>query len=149
MRKHKTLHERLWAKITQGGPDDCWPWTGGTAGKGYGTLKKLVDGKWKTQYAHREVLIETSGSPPTPLSHALHSCDNPICCNPKHLSWGTNSINRREARDRLHNQGKQKLLPDQVERIRVDPRIYADIAADYNIHRDTVARIKQNRSWLP
>lgn len=146
-RTSKPLEQRLWAKVTKAGPDDCWLWTGALAGKGYGHLRKLVDGKWKSTYAHREVLIQEKGEPPEPDSQGLHSCDTYACCNPAHLSWGNNSKNRREARDRLHNQGNQKLIPDQVAAIRLDSRTHVEIAKSYGVHFDTVARIKQGRSW--
>jgi len=148
-RKQRPFSERLWSFIQKGNPDECWPWTGGTAGKGYGTLRKKVEGKWKQAYAHREVLRLTVGEPSFPKAHALHSCDNPICCNPAHLAWGTNSKNRREARDRLHNQGNQKLTPDQVEMIRAMSGAYPSIAAKFGVHFDTVAKIKRNVSWKP
>jgi hypothetical protein len=148
-RKTKSLEERLWGLIDKKAENECWPWLGGTVPKGYGTIKVLIDGKWKTSYAHREILKLSKGVPITPRTHALHSCDNPRCCNPQHLHWGTNSKNRREARDRLHNQGNQKLTPQQVDVIRNDSRTYQEIANDYFLHRDTIARIKQKRGWLP
>lgn len=94
-RKRKPLEERLWALIDRSTPDACWPWLGGKAGKGYGTIRKEVNGHWRTAYAHREILRITKGDPPDLNAHALHSCDNPGCCNPAHLSWGTNSQNRK------------------------------------------------------
>ena len=149
MRKRKSLEERLWGLVDRRSENECWPWLGGCVPKGYGTIRVFVDGKWRNSYAHREVLKLNKGEPPTTTSHALHSCDNPGCCNPAHLSWGTNSMNRREARDRLHNQGNQKLTPKQVKAIKQDPRIYQEIADSYSVHRDTIARIKQKRAWLP
>ena len=147
-RKIKSLEERLWGLVDKQADHLCWPWIGGTVPKGYGTIKVFTDGKWKTSYAHREILKLVKGAPSTNSEQALHSCDNPNCCNPKHLNWGSNSTNRREARDRLHNQGNQKLTLSQADSIRQDPRIYQEIANEYSIHRDTVARIKQKRGWL-
>lgn len=146
-RKTKSLEERLWMKIHKTGPDDCWLWTGGTVPKGYGTIKKYINGKWQTVYAHREILRLVKGEPSHTEQQALHSCDNAGCCNPSHLNWGTESQNRCEARDRLSNQGKQKLELHQVNNIRKDVRLYKEIASDYGVHLDTIARIKQGRSW--
>lgn len=148
MRKRKPVEERLWPRVQIKGPDDCWLWTGGTSGKGYGSIGVFVGGKKVSGYAHREALRLSKGEPPDADSQALHSCDTPSCCNPKHLSWGNNAKNRKEARDRLHNQGNQKLIPEQVADIRTDPRTHVEIAKTYAVHPDTVARIKQGRSWL-
>lgn len=80
---------QIWAKIDQsGGPDACWPWTGHTDGDGYG-LAYINGPRWRV---HRWVLTQQVG----PLaSHevARHSCDNPPCCNPAHLSRGTHADN--------------------------------------------------------
>ena len=149
MRARKPFEERLAMRIAKAGPDDCWLWTGGTAGKGYGSIKKEINGKWQQVYAHRESLRLSKGEPTDLNNQALHSCDNPTCCNPSHLNWGTESQNRREARDRLHNQGNQKLKPIQVDAIRADPRVHTVIAEIYGVHHDTVARIKQGRGWKP
>ena len=147
MRKRIPFEERLWARIKKSDVNVCWDWTGGTAGKGYGTLRKHINNVWKFVYAHREVLEIYKGAPVAPNIHALHSCDNPLCCNPNHLSWGTNSKNRREARDRLYNQGNQKLRPYQVSAIRSDTRTQKEIAIEYAVCISTIALIKQNRSW--
>lgn len=148
-RKRVPIEERLWARVLKRGPDDCWLWTGSQAGKGYGVIRKWDETKWAQSYAHREVLILASGLPDDTNNHALHSCDTPLCCNPSHLSWGSNSKNRKKARNRLHNQGNQKLVPEQVEAIRQDPRKYGDIALTYGLHISSIARIKQGRGWKP
>lgn len=89
------------------------------------------------------------GPPPNTNSQALHSCDLTKCCNPKHLSWGTESQNRKEARDRLNNQGNQKLTLEQVENIKLDNRVSKVIAEEYGVHFDTILRIKNGRAWQP
>lgn len=149
-KKYPTFEERLMVNIAVGNKDECWLWIGkSVAGKGYGNISKQVDGVKKKVYAHREMLLLHKGEAPEGMEQALHSCDNTLCCNPHHLSWGNNSRNRREARDRLNNQGNQKLTLVEVTSIKSDPRIYREIAESYNVHVSTIAGIKQGRSWSP
>jgi len=90
-----TAEDRLWAKVERGGPSECWPWTG-TLTKGYGHIK--VSGK--LIYTHRLALSLATGVPLSDPRKALHRCDNPPCCNPTHLRWGTQAQNIQDAIER-------------------------------------------------
>lgn len=92
------LHEplavakRFWSKVKQGEVDQCWPWLGCLNDLGYGQLTHECR-RWK---AHRFAYFLTFGDFDRSLD-VLHGCDNPPCCNPKHLRLGTASDNIREA----------------------------------------------------
>jgi hypothetical protein len=80
----------------------------------------------------------------------LHGCDNPPCVNPAHLTSGTNLENmadmvakgRHLDRIRVHADKIAKLSDDQVRAILRDPRPYAQIAATFDVHPQTVMGIK-------
>ena len=75
-------------KLPNGG---CWIWNGGNNEKGYGMIQ--VGGKQIR--AHRlSYELYVGAVPPGML--VCHSCDNPPCCNPKHLWLGTNADNQRD-----------------------------------------------------
>ena len=78
----------FWKSVDMGGPDECWDWQRAKTTAGYGSL--VFNGN-KT-YSHR-VAHESINGPITDSLHVLHSCDNPACCNPAHLSLGTNQDN--------------------------------------------------------
>lgn len=89
--------ERFWAKIDK--TDGCWLWTGATNSGGYGSF--MYAGRLCG--AHRLMLV-WFGRLVSPIhtgcrskNVVLHSCDNPRCVNPQHLTMGTNSQNQREA----------------------------------------------------
>lgn len=73
------------------GASDCWVWRGPVNDFGYGRMTF----KGRTQTAHRVSYEAFVGAIPEGLS-LLHSCDNPSCINPEHLSPGTYSDNRRD-----------------------------------------------------
>lgn len=79
-----TAEQRFWAKVDVRGPDDCWPWLGCRDRDGYPKIK--VDGTYR-RATHVALMID--GRPRIGNLQALHSCDNPPCCNAKHLRWGT------------------------------------------------------------
>lgn len=87
------IADRFWAKVRRAGPDDCWEFTGYRNRQGYGRIKRngrIAPASW--------VALELDGQVrPTSEHCALHSCDNPPCCNPAHLRWGTQVENRRDA----------------------------------------------------
>lgn len=95
--------------------------------------------------AHRAACIVAHGEPES-KAHALHSCDNPLCCNPHHLRWGDNQLNQYEARDRLGSQGG-KLCPDLAEQIRVAEGSQSSIAKLFGITQSTVSKIKRGALW--
>lgn len=92
--------EWFWNRVdTSGGPDVCWPWTSGRTSAGYGSMHDPR--VQKTTLSHR-VALELATRAPVADECALHHCDNPICCNPAHLYWGTKADNAhdRDARGR-------------------------------------------------
>ncbi len=86
-----SVPERFWPKVKVAGPEACWPWLAGTNGVSYGRLK--LDGEYVG--AHRIAWILEHG--PIPPDRVIcHRCDNPSCCNPRHLFLGTHLDNARD-----------------------------------------------------
>jgi hypothetical protein len=88
--------ERFWAHVDRsGGPDACWPYSGGSTPGGYGIFS-LGSRSAGARGAHRVAYELTSG--PIPEGRLVcHRCDNPPCCNPAHLFVGTYADNNRDA----------------------------------------------------
>lgn len=82
---------------TQGNdPELCWPWTahlGGRDGRGYMTL----DGRRRLAY---HIVYEIFNGPIPEGIKIRHTCDNPACCNPKHLVPGTQGDNENDKYER-------------------------------------------------
>lgn len=151
----KTLAERLWARVdTSGGPDACWPWMGYRMPKGYGQIR--VGGQGGTAITtHRLALELALGRPLGPGEMACHTCDNPPCCNARHLFAGTAKHNTEDAvaKGRMHpgeRHGMARLTGDQVRAIRArvaagEP--HAPLAAEFRVSSTTISDVARRRSW--
>ena len=79
--------EEFWLCVKKGKKDECWPWLRGRTGLGYGQF--CHDGI--VEYAHR-VAARLSGMKIEGVV-VMHSCDNPPCCNPRHVGPATQQQN--------------------------------------------------------
>ena len=152
----ETLEKWLWIDRRAASDDGegcvLWPW--GTIGAGYGTIRAY---RRMTLVTH--LVLELSGSrrPPEPNGDALHSCDTPLCCNRRHLSWGSDADNGRQKAERGRGRSREgvehhnaKLTPDRVREMRRLLAEGATLAACGNlfgVSKPIVARIRDGHAW--
>ena len=90
------VQNRFWSRVRIGKPNECWIWQAGLNSKKKGFNYGLF---WIPKVggvlAHRLAYALATGQDPTDLD-VRHSCDNPPCCNPTHLSLGTHSDNMQD-----------------------------------------------------
>jgi len=143
--------ERFWGYVDKKSEDECWEWKAFKDRKNYGRLgvgKKIVR-------AHRFSFLITYKKEIDGLI-VMHKCDNPPCCNPRHLDLGTHIDNVRD-RD---NKGRQrslcgseshyaKLDENKVMNIREECRsdTVKNIASKYGVCIDTIYNIRKEKSW--
>ena len=83
------VEERIMKFIDVKEENDCWEFKGSKNKNGYGKIG--VGGK-KNDSAHRVIFKIYNSDIPKDMV-ILHTCDNPSCCNPKHLVLGTQNDN--------------------------------------------------------
>ena len=140
--------------------DDCWGWVGPASPYGLvGSLPRQTrpDGGTfgRGGAAHRFSYWLHRG----PLYEGLcvlHSCDNPPCCNPRHLSLGTTRKNAEERSDRGRQpRGEGSVRARLTEaavrdiRARYVPRkvTLAQLAAEHRVDLSLVHLVVKNRIW--
>lgn len=93
------LIARFWERVDRRGPDECWDWTRGRTGGGYGTFYFVIRGIRRSWGAH--VVAHEVVNGPVPDGYQVdHRCFRPSCVNPAHLEAVTGLVNRQRANQR-------------------------------------------------
>lgn len=141
---------RFWAKVDIAGPDECWLWRGAQNSRGYGQVWR----EGKRPGAHC-IAFASSGVRIPPRRVVRHSCDVPPCCNPRHLSLGTQADNLREMVERGRSargerNARARLSMADVDHIRAlcdAGELQREAARRYGVTQQQVSKIIRGENW--
>lgn len=151
---HEPLEMRFWKFVDKRGEDECWSWKGQIL-NGYGRISigardLFSDGAHRVSW-----MIHNSQTIPTGMV-VMHSCDNPGCVNPKHLSIGTYKDNHDDmvAKGRKkqvipvgEENGKAVLTEELVREIRTSSLNNADMARKLGVSPNCIRGVRIFRTW--
>lgn len=129
----QSQRKSFWKCVQVGAPGDCWLWMGRYySHSGYGRFFAFGY-KWLSHrlayHFHFGLRVDQW--------QVLHTCDNPPCCNPRHLFLGTNADN---VADRVRK-GRSARLAGDLNGSRIHPESRPRGAAHpYVKHPELIAR---------
>lgn len=142
-----------WAII--GAANECWPYKGRCFVKSKGgrmTYGRVELNKQRLR-VHRAVWMIVHGDIPDGLC-VLHSCDNPLCCNPSHLFLGTQADNIRDKMEKGRHRvvygedcGSSKITREIAQQIREIKGTQRAIAARFGLSQGAVHAIRTGKTW--
>lgn len=130
--------------------DACWPFVGARDKDGYG-MYRIPGGRMVR--AHRHAYVLATGKLIPAEKFVCHTCDNPSCCNRRHLFVGTALDNHTDmvAKGRRGRPLNAKLTPLDVRAIR---EVYAArgatqgvIARTFGVSQMTVSLVIRRKTW--
>lgn len=145
--------DRFWMQVDKNGPihpivGQCWLWTG-SKHKGYGRLKirgrQILAHRFSWELHNRQRIPDNL--------QILHSCDNPACVRPEHLSVGTTLDNSVDAQQKGRlpvgeQQYAAKLTEQQVIEIRSrSTENKSALSREFGISRTQLGRIIAGQKW--
>ena len=129
----------------------CWLFTGCVNNTGYGQIRH----NGKTMLAHRVAYELITGEEPNGV--LLHTCDTPLCCNPEHLTVGTQRDNLQDMRNKGRGVnpphvpgekcGMSKLTDTKVKEIRSSDLTQRQLATIYGVSQTTIGKILRRETW--
>lgn len=161
------LSQRFWSKVAIGEKNQCWLWKAGRVKK-KGVPFERQYGQFRFDggptAAHRMAFIlKHNRFDLTPDYCVCHSCDNPPCCNPKHLWLGSQKANIQDAtrkgrmrtaspekRARGERHGHAKLTWYKVKMIRhlcAKGVPQSQVARRFKVTQPTIHAVVQNKTW--
>jgi hypothetical protein len=141
--KPQSVIERFWQYVDKRGTDECWEWTASLMQKGYGQFNI---GDHRTVRANRFSFELHYG--PLGKDHALHTCDNRKCVNPKHLFRGSQPVNMAD----MTKKGRRHSILDEskVKSIKLyllNRWPHRKIAEHFCVSKCTIQAIGTGRLW--
>ncbi len=141
---------RFWEKVDIRGDDDCWPWLAGCSEPGYGSFWAFG----KNWGASRVAFVLQYGGDPVGLL-ICHACDNPPCCNPRHVFIGTQMDNiadcvskgRRSNGERHYNSKLTSELVLEIRAASYSGETQTALAEKYGVSQPHIERIINRKSW--
>lgn len=158
----------FWDQVNKKGPDECWEWTGYRFRKGYGVFRTAGPNRATLRCSRISFFLVTGVDPGALM--VLHKCDNPPCCNPRHLFLGTIPENTADmvakGRQSKGDNHPKRLRPELVKRGDDHPRKIltsaqvlairsafsagasrSSIAEKYKVNYGNVVAIIARRTW--
>jgi hypothetical protein len=157
--------ENFWRRVARGADDACWDWQGARTSSGYGNLTwhgKHVQAHRVAYYLHYGGVALLTGfrlerRAKQYKRFVLHTCDNRLCCNPRHLFLGSMRANLLDA----YHKGRKvqprskhanaKLTPKQVRELRATYDSggirQVDLALQYGVSQKVVSLIVRRESY--
>ena len=143
---------RLWAGVDRSDPKACWIWPRSRTAFGYG---KFQIGAKITINAHRVAYFITHPSEWPSGLVVMHSCDNPPCINPAHLSLGNHAHNAQDRSKKgrsghpMHNAKIDMATANEIRAIYAKGGLaMKELAVQYGMSFGEVQRIIQNTRWI-
>jgi len=152
---HEPIEIRFWQIVEKAGDNDCWLWKRPPSSNGYGRIRVRETGKEES--SHRVSWWLHNGRQEIPKGMVvMHSCDNKLCVNPKHLKLGTFKENTQDmilkGRAKYkpfpgENNANARLTEKDVIFIRNSNLKHTEIAKIIGVSASCIADVRKRRSW--